>query len=98
MKKYELRACFVDGRKALFHKWVTHDKVLLNFKAHINTYIYSTIRETFDKYGVTDDTIEPLIVQTIYGLVEFEDGIVDLVEPKSIKFADNATKEYCWKE
>jgi len=31
-------------------------------------------------------------------LVEYEDGTLDLINYKSIKFIDNKHKEYCWEE
>ena len=60
--KTELRPCFVENKKALFHKWV-HIKNLLG--------------QEFEN-----------------GIVEYEDGQVEEVNPRDIKFIDNKTKEY----
>lgn len=35
-------------------------------------------------------------MQKTYGIVEREDGSVDLYEPQQIKFLDGKTGEYCW--
>lgn len=62
------RSCYVDSRKAIFHRWV--------------------------------DTSFPkdkgFILQTL-ALVEFEDGSVQQVQPKKIRFADGgAFNEFVW--
>lgn len=63
------RSCYVDNRKAIFHRWV--------------------------------DTSFPkdkgFILQTL-ALVEYEDGSVQQVQPKKIKFADGgAFDQFVWK-
>lgn len=57
--EYELRPCMVNGKKALFHRWV--------------------------------DAVDG-------GLIEREDGSMEMVHPESIKFIDNRIKEYAFPE
>ena len=45
----------------------------------------NNVKELFHKYIESD------------GLVEYEDGTLDLVSYKRIKFIDNKHKEYYWK-
>lgn len=63
--KQELRPCFVNDRKALFHKWV-HNKDMIN------------IQQEYEM-----------------GIVEYEDGHIDTVYPKQIKFCDEKINEVC---
>lgn len=38
------------------------------------------------------------IISSLYGVVEFEDGTVKLVEPYKIIFADNKISDYCFEK
>ena len=68
----EYRACFVKGRKALFHRWYEN----LNLKNEIlNEKVGSHIR-------------------FFYGVIEYENGEVDVVAPNEIRFCDRKKEEY----
>lgn len=78
IKTSEYRPCYVNGKKALFHKWVEYAKPLAPSMSIIG-----------DKGGQLWYTI---------GLIEFEDGRIEEVQPSNIRFADGLINQYTFKE
>lgn len=84
---YELRPCFVNGKKALFHKWGT--------RLWIVNYPYSS----GDRRGMDRGEIEEgeRIFTECCAIVEYENGKVERVAPEDLKFANNGLfKEFVW--
>ena len=75
----EYRPCYVNGRKALFHRWV------------------NTARPQLPKGQELSENARFFQFRTTHGLVEYEDGTVDQVWPRDIKFADHGRfRDYAW--
>ena len=70
--RQELRPCFVNGKRCLFHKWVT------GYHPRANHLV--------DEDG--EDCCEVLICETPMALVEHEDGTVTTENAEVVKFAD----------
>lgn len=93
---FERRPCYVDGRKAMFHQWVQKtpsiepvcigdfqtDEGMAEKAKELEQ-----IEPQFSDWIVSPQaSIFPCV--SAYGIVEYEDGTVELVEPQAIKFAD----------
>ena len=72
MVKIEYRPCYVNEKKAIFHRWSEKADVILE-------------REYFKD-----------LINCTLGIVELEDGTIQEVEPRSIRFCDNHINEYCF--
>lgn len=89
------RECLVNDKKGVFHKWVTNSKIVFKavkkFKNEQDN-VDSTIalRDVYLNNGVIPSNVEFGTISNTYGLVEFEDGTIEEVEPKDIKFTDNS--------
>ena len=66
--RVEVRACYVNHKKALFHGWFNYSQI---------------VPPSLMVGGHNGGTISSPI-----GLVEFENGKVDMVNPTAIRFAD----------
>ena len=68
------RTCYVDDKKALFHRWCDIAKP-----------IPPSMLIGGDPGGQ---------IWNVLGLIEFEDGHIELIEPYKIMFCDNFMKEF----
>lgn len=68
----EIRPCFANEKKALFHMWAENCEVILRLN------------------GKADS------IKKVMGIVEFEDGSVNMVYPQHIKFLDGKFHDYIW--
>lgn len=75
--KAEKRPCYVEGKKAIFHKW-SERAAAINESPMIGGHHGGFIKWTA-------------------GIVEYEDGTVDEVDPGKIRFADGAIQDIAWK-
>lgn len=75
----EYRPCYVNGRRALFHRWA------------------NSARPQLPKGMEPGENARYFQFRSTHGLVEFEDGTVDLVWPRDIQFADGGHfRDYAW--
>ena len=86
------RPCEVDGKPAIFHRWIDEDKVLLQFDVHLDYDNLMAIRSLFDVEGCAPAGTSIEKVRHTFALVEYQDGKVDKVEPEKIKFTDRRVK------
>ena len=93
----ELRPCFVDDKKALFHRWITKETPIIKINAMLTEKALSRIASKV-KDGIIPPSGDIVIQKTIFGIVEYRDGTVAEVEPTSIIFADNIFDEYVFEE
>lgn len=78
-RECEYRPCYVNGRKALFHRWV------------------NTARPQLPKGQELSENARFFQFRTTHALVEYEDGTMDQVWPRDIKFADHGRfHDYAW--
>lgn len=75
----EYRPCYVNGRKALFHRWS------------------NMARPQLPRGQEPDDSARYFQFRGTYGVVEFEDGMVETVWPRDIQFADGGHfRDFAW--
>lgn len=92
--------CVVDGRKALFHRWVDEEKLVVQFDSFIMPDKAKIVMDRYNEQGYLPCTANTKTISFTYGLVSFEDGHVEKVEPTSIVFIDSTKifESYCWPE
>lgn len=79
VQENEYRPCYVNGRRALFHRWT------------------NSARPKLPNGQEPGENARYFQFRTTHGLVEYEDGTVDLVWPSTIKFSDHGRfKDYAW--
>lgn len=83
-----LRPCQVDGKPALFHRWVEEDKALLKVKAFMQQDDIDASIARFHRDGVMDHSCDIEKLHTVSALVEYEGGTVGKVNPELIRFTD----------
>ena len=82
------RLCLVDGKPAVFHRWVDEDKGLLKINTFVRTAEAETLNRTFHEYGIIPDCCSMEKLRTTLALVEYPDGSVGKVKPELIQFLD----------
>lgn len=87
-KSEEYRRCLVNSERALFHRWCEEDTLLINLNTIANPEITKAIRKEFQESLVLHGFGEVKTVSNVYALVEFENGLVEKVEPTNVKFVD----------
>lgn len=93
VKTAEYRPCTANGKKALFHRWVESDKYLLETHVCMDRYMKANLIRTFKDHGYIDGAVGTIkTIKTLYGLVEYEDGTMDKVDPEKIVFKDSKIK------
>ena len=91
----ELRPCFVDGKKALFHRWADKEKLIIQSKCIQSP---RAGRIDLNYFNSFDDSHNLYKLKNIVAIVEYEDGTVAEVEPSKIKFATGIFNEYFFDE
>lgn len=89
--KKELRPCYVDGRKAMWHCWANSAMCVQHSPVWENPRKLKSCA-SFDERNTE-------CFQTIVAIVEYSDGTVDEVMPYKVKFADHgAFREIAWED
>ena len=88
MDELQARPCEVDGRPALFHRWVEEDKTLLAFDAFRPFDQQVEIRRRFNSCGTVPNGCHIDIIRDTLALVEYADGTIAKVKPERIRFVD----------
>ena len=87
------RPCEVDGKPAVFHRWVDEDRVLLHSDS-LDTWQHHRARlHEFKKDGLIYPDCHTEAVRHTFALVEYTDGSVGKVEPEKVKFTDRRATE-----
>lgn len=92
------RPCFVDGRKALFHRWEEKQQVILKITNVCSAEVIVEIKKQYKTNGIVPQNCKIETVIACLGIVEFEDGAVAEVEPSEIRFVTGKCKEYSFNE
>ena len=93
----EYRPCYVNGKKALFHRWADKDQPFVWLKCKVQDFKgYNQIVEKVGQYVVGDARTNLKMQRVTLAIVEFEDGTVAEVEPSEVRFADNKINEYAF--
>lgn len=70
MDELRARPCEVDGKPALFHRWIESDRVLVTV-------------DGFNRYRPGN---RAEVIRETFALVEYEDGAVGKVKPELVRF------------
>lgn len=94
----EYRPCFVDGRKALFHRWEEKQQAILKITNVCSAEVIAEIKRQYKTNGIVPPNCEVGTATACLGIVEFDDGAVAEVEPSKIKFVAGKCNEYNFSE
>ncbi len=96
----EYRQCTVDGKRALFHRWVEKDQLLIQMDGIFKEDRIMKLTEKYKKHGVLPACAKGEKLKVIVALVEFEDGAMAEVEALSVRFLDGREKfdELYWRD
>ena len=86
------RPCTVKGRKAFFHKWADKKEIVIKdnkFCEYVELTEYA-IEENLKRVreGYISPELDVYTRKETVGIIEYEDGTVDEVSPKDIKFTE----------
>lgn len=97
--KIPTRACWVDGRKGMFHKWIEKEigVILPDGVGIIPGNHLLQAKEAYENDGIILSGFKLDKVKNTYALVEFEDGHIEEIQPTTITFLDHSDFEgYLW--
>ena len=81
------RLCEVNGRAAIFHRWVDKSNRILDMGGRmLSPKHYAQILDDYTTYGITSGGAKLTVITETFALVEYDDGSVDYVEPTEVKF------------
>lgn len=87
MDEIHARPCEVDGRPALFHRWIEEDRALLSFGRMLLTEAeVEKITDIFRTEGLIAPGCSTEVIRETFALVEYEDGTIAKVAPEKITF------------
>lgn len=82
----ERRPCFVDEKRAWFHKWIEKDVATVKVNAMLTKKALDRVKAKIEAGIISDCSYDFITQRVALGLVEYEDGTVSEVEPTSIRF------------
>lgn len=88
MDKFHSRPCEVDGRPAIFHRWVEEDRALLNIESFLRYGEQETLRRRALADGVIPCGCSVDVIRETLALVEYQDGTIAKVNPELLRFVD----------
>lgn len=86
MAELQNRPCEVDGRPALFHRWVEDDRALLNINAYVSTPTVHKLVGIFRDEHIVPSGCSIDVLRETFALVEYRDGTVAKVDPLLVRF------------
>lgn len=92
MDELQHRPCEVDGRPALFHRWVEDDRALLRINAFISPKERTRLIREFSEGGIIPGDCFTDVIRETFALVEYQDGTIAKVKPELIRFTGRPTK------
>lgn len=96
MTTAEYRPCYVNEKKALFHRWIDKDEVLIKFSTFLSEDDIAEMLEIYRTKSILPSNAGVEKVKTTFAIVEYEDGTIDEVRPQQIRFADDKINEYAF--
>ena len=90
MGELQNRPCEVDGRPALFHRWIEEDRALLRHNFSViesEDRRYYAERYFFEKNVCLPGCSFDIITET-FALVEYQNGTVAKVKPEQVRFVN----------
>lgn len=86
MDELRCRPCEVEGRPALFHRWVEEDRALLRVEALVSAKSVISINNRFRSEGVVPPGCAIDVIRETFALVEYRDGTIAKVKPELVRF------------
>lgn len=86
MDELRARPCEVDGRPALFHRWIEEDQAILSANALYRAYDADRMIQKFREDLFAPDGCSVEVVRQTFALVEYRDGTIAKVKPELIRF------------
>lgn len=98
LKSTECRQCYINEKRALFHRWCEEDTFLIKLNTMVTSEAAKAIRKEFKESGILPECYDSKTIHKVYALVEFEDGRIEKAEPTDVKFVDGEGlfKDYAW--
>ena len=93
---HELRPCYANNRKALFHRWIDKEQLIIKFSEYLYKDTIMDIYREYRQSGLLPNSCKTEKITMSFAIVEYEDGTVAEVEPLKIRFADEKIKEYAF--
>lgn len=97
VNKVNYRACYANGKKALFHKWEDKETPIIKLNTTLSSKGYKKFLENLENLIFPCET-EITTHKATFAIVEFEDGTIAEVEPSAIRFIDSIFMEYDFRE
>lgn len=91
MDELQHRPCEVDGRPALFHRWVEEDRALLRVNAFTSSEERARIAREFSAGCIIPAGCFTDVIRETFALVEYQDGTIAKVKPELIRFTGRPT-------
>ena len=88
MEEMQNRPCKVNGRPALFHRWVEEDNAMLKINTYTTPEESAQLAKAFKRDWVCVPGCSTEVIRRTFALVEYQDGTVDMVDPLFIQFSD----------
>lgn len=88
MGELQNRPCEVDGRPALFHRWVEEDRALLRINAFTTPEEQQKLVYKFRDGGLVSPGCSTEVIRETFALVEYRDGTIAKVKPELVRFVD----------
>lgn len=76
----------MDGRPALFHRWIEEDRALLKINTLCRLAEELELVRIFRSEGVVEPQCSTEVIRETFALVEYRDGTIDKVKPELIRF------------
>lgn len=89
IKSGEYRPCVIDGKKALFHRWMDKEELVLKMQCVMKSNDMRLIIERYKEMKCIPNCAEAEKITQTLAIVEFEDGAIREVLPTSVKFLDS---------
>lgn len=86
MDELRARPCEVDGRPALFHRWIEEDRAVLRVEVLIREPEQTEIHRRFRDCGMVPPGCTVDVLRETFALVEYRDGTIAKVKPELVRF------------
>lgn len=86
MDELHARPCEVDGRPALFHRWIEEDRAVLKIDTLCRMAEAKELVHIFRNEGVVAPQCSTEVIRETFALVEYGDGTIHKVKPELIRF------------
>jgi hypothetical protein len=88
MDELRARPCEIDGRPALFHRWIEEDDERLWVPTYLSQIQVDQIIGAYKTSRIIPGNCELTVVHHTFALVEYRNGTIAKVEPERVKFTD----------